>query len=348
MARLRKDAHESSTSQALAAEHEFEEVVNDALPTLTGHDTQDLHSRIPITSKQRQTQSLHDSPIDISQGLHLESQTVLYLAYGSNLSDKKFLGDRGIRPVSSINVQVPELCMTFNLAGIPYIEPCFANSAYRRDDGSAIIDALDEKTSLMTTTREYRKDQWKKPMIGVVYELTTRDYAKVLSTEGAGSSYQDIVVACYPFASSDPSVPAPWKPETTAFKAHTLFAPRTKADGSRMREPSYSQPSARYLKFLTEGAAQHGLPHEYQQYLASIRPYQIRSFRQRVGRTLFSVMWVSMVMIIMRLGKQLSDETGKGPAWYTALLKGVFSATWWTYDWVMKPLFGDGERDTTT
>ena len=58
-------------------------------------------------------------------------KTVLYLAYGSNLSAETFKGNRGIRPLSAVNVHVPSLNLTFDLAGIPYIEPCFANTQYR-------------------------------------------------------------------------------------------------------------------------------------------------------------------------------------------------------------------------
>lgn len=60
-----------------------------------------------------------------------QEKTVLYLAYGSNLSAEVFRGRRGIKPISQVNVYAPELSLTFDLAGIPYFEPCFAGTQYR-------------------------------------------------------------------------------------------------------------------------------------------------------------------------------------------------------------------------
>ena len=153
--------------------------------------------------------------------------TVLYLAYGSNLCDETFKGKRGIRPLSSINVQVPSLRLTFDLPGLPYTEPCFANSGLREtadhpSDSTSNAARADEKTHLLQKAphkEPYRKDRWHKGLIGVVYECTPEDYAHIIATEGGGASYHDILVDCHPFASSDPSDPVPQTPVTPAFKA---------------------------------------------------------------------------------------------------------------------------------
>lgn len=349
MAKIRKVTDAASTSRAVAAANEFEELVEDA--TIPIDPEQPSSKALPITSASRRRQSRGDRPLDLSESLDLKpDDTILYLAYGSNLSDKKFLGDRGIRPLSVINVQVPALKMIFDLAGIPYLEPCFANSTWRPTDASTSKSdqEVDEKAPLVSPGTKYNKDKWKKPMIGVVYELTAADFAKVLATEGAGSSYQDIVVDCYPFASSDPSAEVPWKPETEPLSAHTLFAPRSSISGSRVRKPGYAQPSARYLGLLTEGAKQRDLPFEYQEYLASIRPYNVRTNRQVVARAIYSWTIIPVFMAILRSGKHLSDETGRAPAWYQRVIQSIFATTWWSYDWLCRPLFGDGERDITT
>ncbi|KAJ1327646.1 gliotoxin/aspirochlorine biosynthesis gamma-glutamylcyclotransferase [Microdochium nivale] len=59
-------------------------------------------------------------------------KTYLYLAYGSNLAAETFLGRRGIRPISRINVSAPAFDLNFGLGGLPYWEPCFANVEPRR------------------------------------------------------------------------------------------------------------------------------------------------------------------------------------------------------------------------
>jgi hypothetical protein len=112
-----------------------------------------------------------------------KDKTVLYLAYGSNLCDETFLGRRGIKPISQTNVLVPELRLTFDLPGVPYNEPCFANTA-RRDP----TESLEEETRMLgADTADYRKDRWKKGLVGTVYEVSLKDYAHIIATEGGGA-----------------------------------------------------------------------------------------------------------------------------------------------------------------
>jgi len=285
---------------------------------------------------------------------------VLYLAYGSNLCNETFRGKRGIKPLSQVNVQVPSLRLTFDLPGIAYLEPCFANSGKRdpandapRQDSAP--EVLDEKSPLLTRRRDdddYRKNQWHKGLIGVVYEVTAEDYAHIIATEGGGSSYHDILVDCHPFATADPTKPVPQTPTLPSFKAHTLFAPATDpgedppADGGRFQRPdtSYAQASARYLKLITDGAAELQLPYEYQDYLHSLRPYTVTNAKQRIGQFVFLSIWVPIVMMVFGMGKLFVDDKGRQPAWMKEFTGAVFKGAWASYDDFFKPLFGDGER----
>jgi hypothetical protein len=198
---------------------------------------------------------------------------------------------------------------------------------------------------------KYRKDRWHKGLIGVVYEVTPEDYAHIIQTEGGGSSYQDIVVDCHPFATLDPADPVPQNPTLPPFKAHTLFAPAidptdAPLEGGRFQrpDPSYAQASARYLKLMTVGASELGLPYEYQDYLHSIRPYTITSAKQRLGQVILISFWGPFVALIFALGKLFADDKGRLPAWLVALSGAIFKAVWMSYDNVFKGTFGDGER----
>lgn len=282
---------------------------------------------------------------------------MLYLAYGSNLSNETFRGNRGIKPLSQINVQIPSLRLTFDLPGLPYAEPCFANTGRRdpendppRNKHSA---ASDEKHEPLGPAQEkYRKNRWHKGLIGVVYEVTPEDYAHIIATEGGGSSYHDILVECHPFASSDPAQPVPQNPSTPSFKAHTLFAPATlpgeepPKDGGRFQRPdtSYAQASARYLKLITDGAAECGLPYEYQDYLHAIHAYTVTTQKQRLGQFIFTSFWQPFIILIFALGRQFADRNGILPSWLKMLTAAIFKAVWVSYDNLFKPLFGDGER----
>ena len=282
----------------------------------------------------RPTRTLEESLGD-SQGS--EPKTFLYLAYGSNLSAETFQGKRGIRPLNAVNVVVPSLRMTFDLPGLPYGEPCFANSG-RRIPG----EKLDKR---------YRKNRWTKGMVGVVYELTPKDFYHVLATEGGGASYQDVLVECHQLVAGSRTVPE--IPETSPFLSHTLFAPASDPSqpdepGGRFHrpDPSYAQSSARYLKLIRDGANEHDLPEEYKAYLMSLQPYQANSQKQQLGRFIFMLMWGPFILLIFALAKAVSDDKGHSPSWLIALTGGLFKAMWKSYDGYFKGVFGDGERTT--
>lgn len=249
-------------------------------------------------------------------------KTILYLAYGSNLSKETFIGNRGIQPLSAINVHVPTLDLTFDLAGIAYNEPCFANSAYRIPDASPTLNS---------------GGGWHKGMIGVVYEVTPEDYRTIIATEGGGASYKDVVVDCYALRPTNSVGP----PQGIPFAAHTLLSP----GGAVSRpDPSYAQPSARYLKLITDGGDEHGLPAEYMAYLYSLQPYTITSYRQTAGKTLFVALWMPVIMFMFALGNMMADADGRLPPWFARVYAWVFRACWASYDLAFKWVFGDGER----
>lgn len=337
---------------------------------------------LPPVSAARLEASLSESPIPVSSltssdysAWQEKGKTVLYLAYGSNLCNETFLGKRGIRPLAQINVQVPELRLTFDLPGLPYIEPCFANTG-RRDplppnpDGGPNFLLDNEKDGgqrLVVRGSGYHKDRWHKGLIGTVYEVTPTDYAHIIATEGGGSAYHDILVTCYPLIPGMDSVPE--TPSTMPLMAHTLFAPAKETDEPEDQEdtkdseassqlirnphttdrfsrpdPSYAQPSARYLKLITDGAAERGLPLEYQTFLSQIRTYTITTKRQRAGQALFLAIWLPIITALMALQEKLQDKKGQAPEWLAKVLAWVMLAMWVCYDGFFKNMYGDGER----
>ncbi|KAL2001205.1 hypothetical protein VTN02DRAFT_2109 [Thermoascus thermophilus] len=287
-----------------------------------------------------------------------EPKTVLYLAYGSNLASEAFLGSRGIRPLSQVNVYVPELKLTFDIPGIPYGEPCFAGSRFRDTTSENSGDnGQDSEKSPLISRQEYHKDRWHKPLIGVVYEVTPTDYAHIIATEGGGRGYQDVLVTCYPFPKDyNPSDTVPDHPDTTPFQAHTLLSPARGDDDNNGRyrwktqspllrpDPSYAQPSARYLNLIASGAAEHNLPVAYRAYLSTIRPYRITTFRQRVGQVIFLALWGPLILLLLNLADCLAGEDGRSPGWLVTVEDAVFAAMWTSYDRAFRGTFGDGER----
>lgn len=217
-------------------------------------------SSIPRTSPERldaatakldhdQSTILPSSSPTAAPYLAAADDTVLYLAYGSNLCAQTFLGQRGIRPLSAVNVSVPTLRLTFDLPGIAYKEPCFANVAPRKiSTPPKLPPGLPDPPEIpqpppgytfpphlvadddgdVTRRTAHGDPQWNNGLIGVVYEVTPDDYATIVRTEGGGASYKDILVPCIAIPSRPPGVPerppVPGLPKP--FWAHTLYAPR--------------------------------------------------------------------------------------------------------------------------
>jgi hypothetical protein len=328
----------------------------------------------PKTTVRRRRQSIADQSLDRDEHLaekvtshQIEEtvppeKTVLYLAYGSNLCAKTFQGKRGIKPLSQINVVVPTLQLTFDMPGIPYMEPCFAATRRRTHpseepgrvgniESPADADASEQSTLLS-------EDPTSMPLVGVVYEVTITDYAKIIATEGGGGGYKDIVVDCYPFPKSQsPTDPIPEHPETKPFKAHTLLSPNENPDPCHLavtdhqlpppyRRPKscYAQPSARYLDLINTGATEHDLPLPYRRYLSQFQPYRITTVRQTFGKAIFVASWAPPLIVILSLSKLLAGPDGRSPPWLVWASNTLFYIMWSTYDNFFAPIFGDGER----
>lgn len=284
-------------------------------------------STIPNTSAERLAFAAEASSADPAA-----PKTVLYLAYGSNMAASTFLGMRGIRPLSRINVSVSSLRLMFDLRGAPYWEPCFANVGFR--------DAAKQPASNGTRA----EDEWDGRLMGVVYEVTLKDWRKIMQTEGAGSSYKEIVVSCMP-------IPNEPRATTKPFLARTLYASHdsggARSWGSRMaagpQRSGPAQASARYLKLLSAGAREHNLPDCYQRYLGSLQPYTVTHWRQKVGGIVFVCLWGPLLITFLKTTGLLADETGRLPARLATGLNVLFNLMWMSYDNVFKPVFGDGE-----
>ncbi|PKS06290.1 hypothetical protein jhhlp_007038 [Lomentospora prolificans] len=344
------------------------------LPVPSGADTPSF-SAIPRTAFSRLEQSpAHGSVVN-------EPDTVLYLAYGSNLCAETFLGRRKISPLSQLNVTCPSLRLTFSIPGLPYVEPCFANTAPREIPKDPLPDPMNPAPVIPPPVEDPdAPPKWEKGLVGVVYEVTKEDYARIIATEGGGSGYQEIVVPCLAIP---PRMQVPENPGGVVpkpFLAHTLCMPilpdlpkkpgdettqrtfdndiRDGDDDDKKRgwlwwltkygrqrpDPDYAEPSLRYLNLIRTGAAEHELPDEYQAYLAALHSYTVTTRRQQLGKFFMSVLWGPAIVLTFSLGSMLGNDKGKVPSWYAAYTTGLFGCVWMSYDWILKPLFGDGER----
>ncbi|KAK6516403.1 hypothetical protein TWF506_006313 [Arthrobotrys conoides] len=223
-----------------------------------------------------------------------------YLAYGSNLSAETFLGRRGIKPLSQVKVRVPSLTLSFNLAGIPYKEPRFANVRPREEEDQELM--------------------------GVVYEVTPKDYRTILTTEGG---YSVIEVTCIPLEPVE---------GMDSFESKTLIVPDK---GTRTTHEGL--PSLRYLNLLIKGAREHSLPTEYQDYIANTGYYEAKTIRQKIGSVTVLLTVLPVLIFLFGIRNFVSDKDGKAPKWLNDAQVFCFGQIWNLYDCVWKPLYGDGE-----
>ncbi|KAI5117585.1 hypothetical protein M0805_004580 [Coniferiporia weirii] len=301
-------------------------------------------------------------PADAGDALVAEStpsELLWYLAYGSNLNASVFKRRRGISPRAQRNVLVTGLELTFDLAGLPYLEPRFANCRFATVRDPSIVSskngAEDEKVQLQNGTEAEPEFDLDAPwtgagaLIGVAYLVTPEDFARIIATEGGGSSYKMVAVEGRVLA-PDQRAQGQAVPGTDAcpgtgvtltgevIRAFTLLAPAAKT------RQKYGEPSPRYLSLIRQGAEECALPLAYRTYLAGLKAYTLTTWRQKFGRALMVTACLPVLLPVMLLGSVLAGADGKYPDWFGDMQRRIFTAMWGAYDRVWAGRFGDGER----
>ena len=110
-------------------------------------------------------------------------EVVWYFAYGSNMSTEKFSIGRGIQPIDTARVYLPEWKVEMSIPGVPYSEPAFSSlrKAVAGDDEADQIPDV----------------------IGVAYLVTPAQYSKIKASEGGGSAYADVALTAKPLTKDD-------------------------------------------------------------------------------------------------------------------------------------------------
>jgi hypothetical protein len=119
-------------------------------------------------------------------------ETIWYLAYGSNMDPKVFSGRRKIQPLESLVVTVPNYWLSFDIGGIPYVEPCFA-SILKMDHSR--MHQKEYALEVHSRTMHGREFVWDEshsehpqrsypPVLqGVAHKITLRDWQLVIQSE---------------------------------------------------------------------------------------------------------------------------------------------------------------------
>jgi hypothetical protein len=157
-------------------------------------------------------------------------------AYGSNMSRRTLCDRRKIFPTQSIPGILEGYCLAFDLRGIPNFEPCFGN----------LFPCVDSEVH------------------GVLHEMTAKEFSHLLNTEGASfesnhGGYRPVLLSIKSY-------------DGRVISAYTLICDHSSR--SICRHPT--QPSERYKRLLTSGAAEFGLHTSYQDYLQTFPAFKKR------------------------------------------------------------------------
>ncbi|KAH8111581.1 hypothetical protein DFH11DRAFT_1512774 [Phellopilus nigrolimitatus] len=276
-----------------------------------------------------------------------------YLAYGSNLNSHVFKSRRGISPLAQKNILVEGLELTFDLPGIPYLEPRFANCRFA-SSAPLYSGSVESYTGKSADRLEYNFDLdalWTGAgaLVGVAYLVTPEGFARVLATEGGGSAYKMVAVqgrVIAPEGSSAVDV-LPTMKLGPAFTGEIIHAFTLLASAEQTRQTD-GEPSSRYLSLVRKGAEECALPTTYRTYLAELTSYRPTTLRQKTGRALILAMWMPAIIAFMLLGCLFAGQDGNYPTWVNNTKDRLFGTMWGSYDSAWKVYFGDGERTINT
>ncbi|CAI2170159.1 190_t:CDS:2, partial [Funneliformis geosporum] len=270
-----------------------------------------------------------------------ESEYVWYLGYGSNMSKKTLERMRKVKPRKSIACTVPNYFLSFDIYGQPYFEPAFAS----------IYPHPLHSHSKSSITYEYAKDihnhccpglpfkfnpeapEKSLPPIlnGILYLISKQEYQHILNTEGGwgygdlGHGYKAIDVECITY-------------DNQKLIAKTLSSQSASVEAG-------CQPSLRYLNLLRVGAKEHNLSPDYQDYLNSLKHFEISTTSKKIARILyftFSIpsifFFILFASISLKFGKRLPKSIAKAMIFVINISRA-------NYNNFFKPLFGSGTNN---
>jgi hypothetical protein len=119
----------------------------------------------------------------------------IYFAYGSNVNTKTMTGVRGINPSAAYPTVLPNYKLSFNVPGLPYVEPGFAS--VKRVDG--VSGSTDRDTDTDTAAADADDDDLSKygrEVHGVAYVVTDEEWRYILRTETSYLEEEVILARC--------------------------------------------------------------------------------------------------------------------------------------------------------
>ncbi|GAA5985840.1 hypothetical protein JCM5350_006911 [Sporobolomyces pararoseus] len=247
-------------------------------------------------------------------------ETRSLIIYGPHLFPTKLAKLlKGLAPIASSTVVVPKAFLSFDIKGIPFLEPCYANCIVQNfnDRGARETDAteksLSEQKGDERESESYKRWIWSKcstgadyegslphPLEGMMYELVTPEFdilLKRLLQASPSAPHSLTSVEYVPFVNGDSDKPTSTSKENRA----EIVVFDSSSPGQHL------QPTQQHLALILRGAFFTGpLTRTYLSHLFLLRPYDpSTSLSKRLMRRLvqlillpqFLIFWVPSKLI---------------------------------------------------
>ncbi|KAI1312987.1 hypothetical protein EDD11_002808 [Mortierella claussenii] len=298
-----------------------------------------VHPVLDTTTATNANTDLKQPPLNGSS-----TESLWYLAYGSNMNPKILTGRRKIIPLESRNVVIRDYWLSMDYAGVPFIEPCFA-SILKRDESRI----KDETYARFVHDRccygqafhwdeQHPERSYPPELQGVVHRITLRDWRLVVQSEGGWghnvpTGYDHFLLDCTTVDSNE------------VVSAHVLLA-------RPLTIRAQCQPSPRYKNLLTAGAAHYNLDPAYQAYLTRLIPYECVGVRPKLARLMFMIFNVPMMIgfaFLLRFNKgRPVDQHLQPPYWMAWYFDKATRFSNTAHDWFVAPILASGRSCTLT
>ncbi|KAJ2387847.1 hypothetical protein H4S02_003158 [Coemansia sp. RSA 2611] len=225
------------------------------------------------------------------------------------MSSKILSGRRKVYPAKAVPVVIQDYELTFDMRGVPYIEPGFGTIS--------AVNRADKKT---------RCGPVGSPLHCVAFQITERELQHIVNTEGGNGhenfGYKLISIECQTYQGE-------W------LVGQTLVDTSSTVSGLH--------PSPRYHNILLEGAAEHQLDPEYIERLSAVKPFVARTTGQKAAKYLMLVLFFPLFIPTLAFALAALKFDVQTPRIMTVYSEFVKQLMWAAHDWVLAPLFGKGD-----
>ncbi|CAM1502581.1 Fc.00g073570.m01.CDS01 [Cosmosporella sp. VM-42] len=257
-------------------------------------------------------------------GERLLTQTgsVWYFAYGSNMR-ASVMSNRSITPQEAVLARIPTHVLTFDIFGFPYSEPSFASIAERSHVAVQTVLSRNGAVELP-------------PIHGVAYLISQEEYIRLVISEGGGVAYREIEIEAEILTGGETGQSSGQRIVVSTLEAKYPFRPN-------------AAPSARYLSaakqgLLIIGAAEHNLPHDYQEYLHQLQCFEApQSLFSRLRAFFFLSFWRPVLRQLVKYMKANVKADGHCEQWIEDLIVRGYGAMWSSHNWMYAPFWGRGD-----